>query len=248
MPNGVIELTENLNNDSPSITWVEDAAFSSRYTLAFGLIGGWQSVGGFLIWVPPARYVYLPGLACQGVDIAWNGSIKNDDWDLARFTVTYGMPEAEEQDNVDIGELALDVSAEMLALPKGGGTFTWFDGPDAGKALKETDITPQLLLPMIGITLKRKLPTLQLNNIVANIGSLNSSALIVRGYSFPAELVMFTGAKVSRKFSTDGNELWDYDLSFVAKNTSWNEYFHKDGFHKIDPQIYGLTDHNIFFN
>jgi len=248
MPNGVISLQENLNNDSPSVTWVEDALWLDRYTLAFGLIGGWRNIGGFMIWLAPARYINLPGLVCKGVDVSHNGSIDSTgNWDLARFTVSYGKPDSEEENNVDIGELALDVSAEMLSLPKGQGAFQWSSGPDSGKKLKETDITPQLTIPMMGIRLRRKLPFLTLSAISSLIGKINSSTLNVAGFGFSANYVLFTGAKISKKYTSDGNDLWEYDLEFVAKTFSWNKFFHKSGFQSITPKLYSTGNLNTFF-
>ena len=248
MPNGVKSLQENLNNESPSVTWVEDASWSNRYNLAFDLIGGWRNVGGFMVFLPPARYTYLPGLVCKSVDITPNGSINSSgDWDLATFSITYGKPDEEEDENVDIGELSLDASAEMLSLPKGGGGFEWSSGVDSGKKLKDTDITPQLTIPMIQIRLKRKLPYLTLGAITSLIGRINSSTLNVAGYGFGTNQVLFTGAKVSKKFTSDGNELWEYEFEFVAKTFSWNSFFHPSGWQSITPQLYSTGNLNTFF-
>lgn len=239
-------ISENLNHDSPTAQIIDYANWNERIVVASLLLGGWVNLNGFITYVQPASYPFVNGLVCKNVTTEWLGDINPDtgDWQTATITIDYGMPENEQ---IDFGEINLDVSAEAMSLP--GGNFEWEDGPDSGQSLRSNkDITPHVLIPGITISISRKSPFLQLGPIVNAIGKINSAPITVGGYSYPAEQVLFGGATVSRKFSSEGNELWDHKYQFVSKPFSWNKFFHKGTFRYITPRIYAETSLGFFFS
>lgn len=246
---GEVSVNENLNYDDPTAEVVDFVPWADRLGIAVGLLGGWVNVGGFLTYVAPAYYQDIPTLVCKNVKTKWLGDIDEatGDWKSAEIVVSYGKPETQDQ-VVDFGELGLDISAEALSVP--GKAFKWNGGPDNGKALnKEDDITPQVIIPSVAIHLKRKSPFLILSTIVGNIGRINSGFLTVAGYSFASETVLFAGASASRKFTSEGHDLWEYDFQFMAKGTSWNKFFHKSGsYHYLTPLVYGSGNLGVFFS
>jgi len=241
----VATVNENLNHDDPTVEVTDYVNWNNRLRVAISLLGGWVNLGGFITYVPPASYVYIPSLVCKNVTTSWKGDIDpvTNDWKTAEIGVSYGKYETQV---VDFGEISIDVSADSLAIP--GGSFQWSTGPDSGKKLGDNDITPQVVIPGVTIRLKRLAPFLYLSPIVSMIGKINSSDLFVAGFGFAAESVLFAGAQATRKITSEGNELWEYDFSFVARPFSWNQFFHKSGsVHYVAPQIYGGANLAFFF-
>jgi hypothetical protein len=243
---GEATVKEIYNFEDPSAEVTDYIFWDFRQPIIFGLLGGWQSVGGWLTYIPPATYNDLPGLVCKSVSVEPLYDYNSlGQWSTARITVSWAKPENQ---TFDFGELSFDVGAEALSLPNTMG-FTWASGPDNGSKLKDTDVTPQAIIPTTTIALKRKSPFLFLSAIGQCIGRINSVPLGVAGTAFPAEYVLFAGAKISRKFTSDANDIWQYDFAFMAKPFSWNKFAHKSGtLQYISPPIYQGADFNFFFN
>lgn len=246
---GAVSIAGSINQDNPTITWVEDGPWSWVYDVAFGYVGGWQSYWGFMTFWPPAYYIDIPSMICTGVDFSYTGAIDRatGDWSTARYTFKYAKPEHDEQSGVDLGELSLDFAAEALALPKDGG-LQWDSGPDSGKAITGAEVNPKKIIPGVTIRLRRKSPWLLQTQILNAVGKINSVTLNVAGYGYGAERVLFAGCKAHKKYATDADELWEYDFDFVAMPHSWNSFYHKSGgFEYITPTVYDSYDHNYFF-
>lgn len=209
--------------------------WASRREFLAVIMGGVDLVAGRLVRVFPARdpdYPFFfakscsftpldddPGLHAPSADVLATRAI----YQTAVAKVAYAplvidvpnAPQQNEQQEMDLANVAWDFSARNLTLPnqwfvwKGTPTDTGNNGVLANTQTGVTRTFPSFSLVVTRHLLARK-PT---NAILGNLGRINKSPITLAGDTYPAESLRFDSAKATRRMTTKG--LYYFELSYT---------------------------------
>lgn len=209
------------------------------------LEGGYQTVFGVPVYLPPATFPEMPGLQCNGVDIEPFGDQTADDYLTARLKVSYGTNKAGDDngDPKDIAEITVSIAAEALQIPPPDEAkiFQWASGPKSGEDIKQS--VPSLIkwLPLAEINVKFKFkPSFDIEAFAGLAAMVNDATVSILGADFDEQTLLFMGANTSVAITTDGTKGFGRDIKLVHKQSGWNYLYDPEigSFNRVTPELY----------
>lgn len=234
----------SITRDGPTATLTFWMSWAQAESFAIQAVGGLRTSSGALQYFPPMAYESRSGLLtiyCNKCDVNPRTYDENGDgWEGAEVTLTFGVLDQPEDENAgggdptQVADYSFDLSAQELTLPKeavgvSGGT---------GAGLGDEYPNPIKIVPEGSFTATFKYkPRLDVSKWLNYIGKVNSSTF--RGHA--AESVLFIGMSTKRSRSTDGKDVWSYDVHFLTKyGHTWNQIYNAEqgSWQTLDPKTY----------
>jgi len=214
------DYSESNTNDSKLVKNAYRCVWSDRNDFADVLL---QSANSDYSW-----------LICTDVEIKPLGTVDTSAGgpDQAKVTVTWKNPSFANNSGQD--QVANDWSqwtehwegaAEALTVDK------TFKRSDTGAYIHRDDVEEFLLFPLAQITISGKTDVISKANLLGTAGKVNASAVTIKGYSYPAETLLFEGADLDDGNPPDSDtSVWNLTYKFAYRPlTTWNKFFRPSG-------------------
>lgn len=143
-------------------------------------------------------------------------------YDQALFTIDYGIPDIEDQDDEDQQDPVPLLShsgqggGQFLLIP--GETLQWEDLGGSNLAPVSSDAKPGVFVGTTGHSVTwPRVPRPPWDNLENLKGMVNRTAFTLRGYAYPPETLLYLNYSFSRDVMSDGNRAWKITLNFESK-------------------------------
>lgn len=246
----LVPFTEVHKSGTESLTdgrWSAERTFKIRWADRFAFAN--DVMGGIIqgAWTPtptrrsPAQHPWIPTpcfaktFRVQPIGKSYDaGDTKTVGFTDCLVTIGYQTPEGADEDQPEeltYVEENLDISAQMVSIPKG--TYTFPDG-----TILDENFGKQMGSAVWSLKIN-EWGSFDVATIIDAMGMVNSSEF----KGFPTGKLLFTSAGASRRFTSNGITAWDVDLKFAYRTKKWNEFVNpKTGdWELLDPLPYEST-------
>ena len=195
-----------------------------------------------------ARYPHNDKAYCMSVSIApmagdstnitpLNDDTRNGTYEYAQLTVEYAVPEFNPGTSSSPQETfqteTLSPTVEIQTIP--GGTLYW-DAAGTDEPISENDMPGRRIVLInweFSVEEQDDFP----DEIFTLIAKVNASPVVSRrlGKTFAAETLLFSPPRLSRQYTTNSEEAWKIDYTFIYNPLGWNNVS-KTGSAETAPQ------------
>lgn len=212
-------------------TWVFRCLWENRIAMAIALLGGSTNLAGTTIYESGWQYPDNPAWLVQSLATEGDGlkytKVRNQqivagvsplvDYQRAKVTVSFGIPDFSFGSPLQIGDDELDFSSRSLALPDKVSVLQFADGTvvSAGQ-IRHIDVG------VIGYTRTRyNMAFLPLTSIRACINKVNSAPI----FGAATGTVLFCGGRSRRNVTAAGTINWSITYSFQEMEIGFNNLY-----------------------
>lgn len=219
---GVTETWAQYKSTTQKATWNVRTLWNDRIPFMNAILGGSTNLGGTTIFINGWQYPYNAQWFAQNIQVKGDGfKIPGPGgicaYQRADMTVSFGVPDFQFGNPLDIGDDELDFSCETLNFPSDTSVLAYADGkPVPGGQVRSIDVG------IIGYNRVRyNMANLPINTVRACINAVNSAPI----FGGAAGTVKFVGGKSRRKITAAGPANWDVTFSFTENIQGWNNLY-----------------------
>jgi hypothetical protein len=215
------ETFAHAGSSTQKAVWVCRSLWPDRLAISSALLGGSTNIAGTTIyengWPYPDNPVWLAqNIQTEGDGMRVPGPSGILDFQRAKLTVTFGIPEFSFGSPLEIGDDELEFSTDSYNLPTMSPVIEYTDGTACEQGMVRT-----IDIATIGYTRSRyNMAFLPLTAIRACINRANSAPI----FGADVGTVIFKGGRSRRKVTPAGVRNWDLTFSFVEREVPWNNF------------------------
>lgn len=226
----------------PSAEVVFKVPYASRNTVVLNLLGGVVASGWQISRVPPLQYPPNPNLVCLSIGATTGIKPRTNhlgwvEYEYVLMPAHFGVPEWDSYTGVTNPDLSghrytvtkFKNSSEIFAPPIGS---FYYRGSDTYTGSPVAEASVGIVRSRSEIQFTRKLmPFVPVTDLMDTVGSVNSDAITLGDFEFPAGCLLFTGWDLEpRSDAASGVRVWDIVFNLLGnENITWNEFMNPGG-------------------
>lgn len=230
--------SENFAHSIPTqkATWTFVCLWEDRVRICATILGGSTGIAGTTLflngWQYPDNSAWLAqqcttvgdGLRSQYVitnqqETSTPAALLN--FQRARVTVSFGIPDFTVGQPNNLGEQELDFSSNSVPLTQNATSYLWAGGSQNGEPLP-ISMSPVLRYTTVQFTQSRyNVAVLPIQTVITLVDCVNQDVF----FGGQAETVLFKGARSTRTITPTGATNWTVTFSFEENRNGWNKIY-----------------------